>query len=275
MAKAPEGRPTRGEDKPRQVREMFSRIAPRYDLLNRILSFNVDRGWRRKAVDALAWRNWPSGLFLDACSGTFDLSLELALKYGFDGRVVAADFAHPMLREGREKIRGTGVHPVCGDTLQLPFRDGTFNGAMVAFGVRNLADIGRGLGELVRVLRPGGRLVILEFTEPPNRLFRSFYLFYFRRVLPLIGRFLSGHPWAYDYLPESVRDFPDPPGLARMMEGAGLEEARWALLTGGIAALHVGVRPGVGAEGPLPPRAGPPPESRGGGRTARDHPGSG
>jgi demethylmenaquinone methyltransferase / 2-methoxy-6-polyprenyl-1,4-benzoquinol methylase len=134
------------------------------------------------------------------------------------------------------------VIPVCGDSLNLPFPDGSFQGAMVAFGVRNLSDVGQGFRELARVLEPGRRLVILEFTEPPNRILRHLYLFYFRRVLPLVGRWVSGHPWAYTYLPESVREFPGPHALARLMREAGFREASWELLTGGIAALHVGTR---------------------------------
>jgi demethylmenaquinone methyltransferase/2-methoxy-6-polyprenyl-1,4-benzoquinol methylase len=135
-----------------------------------------------------------------------------------------------------------GIWPVCGDTLKLPFSDRTFHGAMVAFGVRNLADVEAGVGDLVRVLRPEGRLVILEFTEPPNPLLRRLYLVYFNRLLPVLGRIISGHPWAFRYLPESVREFPTPPELAGIMERAGLTDVRWDFLTGGIAALHVGRR---------------------------------
>lgn len=234
--------PTQGHDREVQVRHIFSEIAPRYDLLNRLLSAGVDRSWRARAVDRLGWEAHPAGTYLDACAGTFDLSVELADREAFAGAVVASDFARPMLVEGREKLRGRPVVPVCGDALRLPFPDGSFHGAMVAFGVRNLADLETGLGELCRVLRPGGRLVILEFTLPPNPVIRAGYLFYFTRILPLVGRIVSGHPWAYSYLPASVREFPGPPELGRMMETVGFQRAEWELLTLGIAAIHVGFK---------------------------------
>ncbi len=235
-------RPSKGADRERQVRRIFSEIAPRYDLLNHLLSMNVDRKWRRRAVDRLAWEGFPEGWYLDACAGTFDLSLELSGREGFKGRVLASDFALPMLREGLPKLKGVPVMPVCADTLRLPFPDATFQGAMVAFGVRNLSDLGQGFAEFLRVLKPGGRLVVLEFTEPPNPLLRKLYLFYFRWVLPLVGRVVSGHPWAYTYLPESVREFPGPEDLADRIRSAGFREATWELFSGGIAALHVAVR---------------------------------
>lgn len=235
-------RPSEGPERERQVRRIFSEIAPRYDLLNHLLSLNVDRRWRRLAVNRLNWEANPAGRYLDACAGTFDLSLELLARRRFLGRVVASDFAQPMLSEGLPKISGSPIFPVCGDTLRLPFPDASFHGAMVAFGVRNLSDLSAGFGELARVLKPGGRLVVLEFTEPPNPVLRSLYLFYFRRVLPVVGRLVSGHPWAYTYLPESVREFPAPGDLATLMVEAGFEESSWSLLSGGIAALHVGVR---------------------------------
>jgi len=193
-------------------------------------------------VDALGWKEKPEGRYLDACAGTFDLSLELARRPGFGGTIWASDFAWPMLVEGLPKLKRAPVHPVCGDTLRLPFPKGSFHGAMVAFGVRNLSDLAGGMEEFARVLRPGGRLVILEFSDPPNVLVRNLYNFYFRRVLPVVGRMVSGHPWAYTYLPASVKEFPDPPGLAALMKAGGFREASWKLLSGGIAALHVGVR---------------------------------
>jgi len=242
MNESDQAQPSSGADRERQVQTLFSEIAPRYDLLNHLLSMNVDRRWRRKAVARLGWDENPEGLFLDACAGTYDLSLELAAKPGFGGRVVASDFAEPMLAEGVRKLRGYDVSPVCGDTLHLPFSNEVFHGAMVAFGVRNLSDLGRGFREFARVLKPGGRLVILEFTDPPNPLVRNLYHFYFHRILPLVGRVISGHPWAYTYLPRSVQEFPDPEALADLVREAGFREARWEFLTGGIAALHVGIR---------------------------------
>jgi demethylmenaquinone methyltransferase/2-methoxy-6-polyprenyl-1,4-benzoquinol methylase len=231
--------PARGPARGRQVRRLFSEIAPRYDLLNHLLSLNVDRRWRRRAIAALGWEAHPHGLYLDACAGTFDLSLELARRPGFEGRVVGSDFALPMLEQGAPKLRGAPVAPVCADAQRLPFPDGVFAGATVGFGVRNLSDLDRGLGELRRVLGTGARLVVLEFTTPPNALVRALYQLYFHQVLPRIGRWVSGHPWAYSYLPASVGEFPAPPELAERMRGAGFREARWSLLTGGIAALHV------------------------------------
>jgi demethylmenaquinone methyltransferase/2-methoxy-6-polyprenyl-1,4-benzoquinol methylase len=242
MATADESRPSAGRDREKQVRTIFSEIAPRYDLLNHLLSLNIDRGWRRRAVNQLNWTSKPEGLYLDACAGTYDLSLELTSRSGFEGQVVASDFARPMLVEGKGKLEGGRVDPVCGDTLNLPFSDGSFQGAMVAFGVRNLSDIQRGFREFARVLVPGSRLVVLEFTEPPNPVLRQLYLFYFHRILPLVGRIVSGHPWAYTYLPKSVSEFPTPSRLAEMMKEAGFREASFELLTGGIAALHVAVR---------------------------------
>ena len=233
--------PARGEARERQVQTIFSEIAPRYDLLNHVLSLNIDRSWRRKAVNLLQWEPRKDGRFLDACAGTYDLSLELAERPAFQGTVVSSDFAQPMLVVGKEKIRSASITPVCGDSLDLPFPDDSFDGATVGFGVRNLSDLDRGLREFKRVLKPGAKLVILEFTVPPNPVMRAGYLMYFNHVLPIIGRIVSGHPWAYTYLPESVKEFPGPKELAEKMEAAGFSDARWTLLTGGIAAIHHGV----------------------------------
>ncbi len=237
-----EAKPDKGPARERQVRTIFSEIAPRYDLLNHLLSLNIDRRWRRLAVDQLHWEGKPRGWYLDACAGTFDLSLELTRRNGFEGRVMASDFARPMLLEGMAKVKDAPVFPVCGDTLELPFPDESFEGAMVAFGVRNLSDLGKGFGEFLRVLKPGRKLVVLEFTEPPNPVLRRFYLFYFRNILPVLGRIVSGHPWAYTYLPQSVKEFPGPDGLEQMLRAAGFSETSWRFLSGGVAALHVGTR---------------------------------
>jgi demethylmenaquinone methyltransferase/2-methoxy-6-polyprenyl-1,4-benzoquinol methylase len=238
MPTIPEAVPSRGEDRERQVQTIFSEIAPRYDLLNHVLSMNIDRAWRRKAVDTLEWTRTPEGRFLDACAGTFDLSLELARRSGFRGRVVASDFARPMLVAGQDKLEGAAVAPVCGDSLRLPFPDDSFDGATVGFGVRNLSDLDAGFAEFHRVLKPGARLVVLEFTVPPNPVVRGAYMFYFNRILPVVGRIVSGHPWAYTYLPESVKEFPGPEALAQKLESAGFDEAGFSLVTFGIAAIH-------------------------------------
>ncbi len=232
--------PRAGTERERQVQQIFSEIAPRYDLLNHVLSLNIDRLWRRRAVGRLGWQDAPQGTYLDACSGTFDLALELAGRGAFEGRVIAADFAHPMLVQGTSKIGRAHVRPVCGDSLRLPFPDATFDGATVGFGVRNLSSLRDGLAELRRVLKPGRRLVVLEFTVPPNPVVRAAYLFYFRRILPVVGRLVSGHPWAYTYLPESVREFPGPEDLGTLFAGVGFRSVGWDLLSGGIAAIHYG-----------------------------------
>jgi demethylmenaquinone methyltransferase/2-methoxy-6-polyprenyl-1,4-benzoquinol methylase len=229
-------------DKRRYVREMFSAIALRYDLLNHLLSLNVDRSWRRRAVDRLGWEARATGTFLDACAGTLDLAAELAGRRGFRGTVVGADFAGPMLRLGSGKVGSGAVVPAAADTLALPFADGSFDGATVGFGVRNLDDLDAGLRELWRVLRPGARLVILDFTTPSRWPMRALYLFYFRRVLPLVGRAVSGHPTAYAYLPASVETFPPPAELLGRMAASGFRDGGHELLTGGIAAIHWGAR---------------------------------
>lgn len=230
------------EEKAASVRRMFGAIAPRYDLLNHLLSLNIDRRWRRLAVDRLLEGRPPAGRFLDACAGTLDLALELATRPGFRGFVAGCDFALPMLAGGRGKVWGRPVLPCGADVLRLPFADRTFDGATVGFGVRNLADLDAGLRELRRVLRPGGRLVILEFTTPHWQPFRWIYLTYFLHVLPRIGRRVSGHEDAYGYLPASVLGFPDPDRLRDRMEVAGFENVRWRRHSGGIVAVHAGDR---------------------------------
>jgi demethylmenaquinone methyltransferase / 2-methoxy-6-polyprenyl-1,4-benzoquinol methylase len=242
MRLAPTALPTPPSDKRRYVREMFTAIAPRYDLLNHLLSLNVDRGWRRRAVNRLVWEERAGGVFLDACAGTLDLAAELANRRGFSGRVVGADFAPAMLRRGAGKARQGGVRAVAADALALPFADATFDGVTVGFGVRNLADLDAGLGELRRVLREGRRAVILDFTTPPWAPLRKLYLLYFRRVLPLLGGAISGHPEAYAYLPASVEAFPAPAAMAARMGAAGFRHCGFDLLTGGIAAIHWGTR---------------------------------
>ncbi|HET9982302.1 MAG TPA: class I SAM-dependent methyltransferase [Longimicrobiales bacterium] len=230
------------EEKSVAVRRMFGAIAPRYDLLNHVLSLNIDRLWRRRAISMLLEGREPRGRFLDACAGTFDLSLALARRRGFEGLVIGSDFALPMLERGRRKLAGTPVRPACADALRLPFGDGAFDGATVGFGVRNLADLDAGLRELGRVLKPGARLAILEFTTPARQPLRGLYMLYFLRILPLIGKLVSKHGSAYAYLPASVLEFPSPEALAEKLRAAGFREVRWRRLSGGIAAVHVGTR---------------------------------
>jgi demethylmenaquinone methyltransferase/2-methoxy-6-polyprenyl-1,4-benzoquinol methylase len=231
---------TGGAAKRAYVRGMFTAIAPRYDLLNHLLSLNVDRRWRRQAVRLLGWDRVPEGRYLDLCAGTLDLAATLGAAPGFRGRVVGLDFVRPMLELGRHK--SAAVVPLNADALELPFTENVFDGATVGFGVRNLADLDRGLREAVRVLKPGARLVILEFSTPKWQPLRGLYLFYFRRVLPAIGSLVSKHRSAYTYLPESVLSFPEPDDLAARMRTAGLNEVRYERLFGGICAVHVGTR---------------------------------
>jgi demethylmenaquinone methyltransferase/2-methoxy-6-polyprenyl-1,4-benzoquinol methylase len=220
---------------------MFGAIAPRYDLLNHLLSLNRDRAWRRRAVDRLLDGMPAGGRYLDACAGTLDLSAEIAERPGFNGEVVASDFSYPMLQAGLSK-KTTSIQIACADAMQQPFANGSFDGAIVGFGVRNLASIERGLREFARPVRPGGKLVVLEFTTPGWQPFRGLYLFYFRRVLPVIGRIISRHHSAYNYLPESVLHFPEPMQLAERIQQAGFNHVTWETYTGGIVAAHVGTR---------------------------------
>lgn len=231
-----------GAAKRAYVRAMFSAIAPTYDRLNRILSFRLDLRWRRQAVAQLGWEQAPEGIYLDLCAGTLDFAAALAGQSGFRGRIIGADFVRPMLALGRDKA--ARLEPVTADALELPFENAVFDGAMIGWGMRNLADLDAGLTELARVLKPGGRMVSLDMATPPKQPLRALYLLYFERLLPRIGRLVSKHTSAYEWLPESTRVFPAPPELARRIASAGFREVRYTLLFGGITALHVGVRAG-------------------------------
>jgi demethylmenaquinone methyltransferase/2-methoxy-6-polyprenyl-1,4-benzoquinol methylase len=238
-----------GAAKRAYVRRIFSEIAPRYDLLNHLLSLAIDRRWRRAAIAALRRDARPTGVLLDVCAGTLDVSAALAREPAFAGSVIALDFAEAMLRRGAAKIgreRPAGaVRPVVADALALPIADATADGAIVAFGVRNFDDLDAGLRELHRVLAPGGRLVILEFTTPPSAIVRALYHLYFHHVLPTVGRLISGHRTAYRYLPESVASFPTAPDLAIRLRRAGFAQVGFRYLTFGVAALHWGERAGA------------------------------
>jgi len=222
------------------VRGMFHAIAPSYDFLNHLLSLNLDKRWRRKAIERLNWERLPEGRYLDLCAGTLDLAVTLARRPGFRGRIVGSDFVPRMLQLGRGKA--DGIACVTADALSQPHRDAAFDGATVGFGVRNLMDLDAGLRETARVLRPGARFVILEMSIPPWQPLRGLFLLYFRHLLPAVGRLVSHHSNAYTWLPESVLAFPEPKALAERMTAAGFRDVSWSLLFGGICALHVGTR---------------------------------
>lgn len=231
-----------GAEKRDYVRATFEQIAPRYDLLNHLLSFNIDRRWRRRALRALGWTRAPNGSYLDLCAGTLDVGAQLAAERGFNGFIVGADFAPAMLRGGKGKAPRTVLAPVAADAQQLPLPDASMDGAIVAFGIRNVASLDAALREANRILRPGARFVILEFTTPRSALLRWGYQLYFHHVLPLIGGVISGHRTAYRYLPRSVANFPAEAELAARMTSAGFANVSWESLTLGVAAVHVGTR---------------------------------
>ncbi len=223
---------------------MFDRIAGVYDVMNSAMTAGMHHRWRARAADRAELA--PGDAALDVCCGTGDLAFELARRVGPAGRVVGSDFSERMLDLAREKpVPEAAAKPIFewADALDLPYDDGGFDAVTVGFGVRNLSDLDRGIAEMARVLKPGGRLVILEITQPTRPPLSTFFSVWFDRIVPLIGRF-AGDSAAYSYLPESVKRFPPPAGLAAIMDGAGLERIRWTILAGGIIAIHSGRRPG-------------------------------
>jgi demethylmenaquinone methyltransferase / 2-methoxy-6-polyprenyl-1,4-benzoquinol methylase len=227
-----------------RIRRMFDGIAPKYDLLNHLLSLNVDRAWRRRVVRTVPPTTGP---VLDLCTGTGDLAFEYDRACGGRVPVVGADFAGEMLTQAVAKSRRRGSHPrirfVQADAQRLPFADDTFEVVTVAFGLRNVTDHDRGLAEMARVARPGGRVAVLEFSRPRHWLFGRAYRAYFRYVLPRVGQLFSrSREQAYEYLPASVMEFPDGEALAERMRAAGLRDVRFTPLTFGIATLYVGTK---------------------------------
>jgi demethylmenaquinone methyltransferase/2-methoxy-6-polyprenyl-1,4-benzoquinol methylase len=246
----PEGALTEA-DASKKVREMFTQIAPRYDLLNHLLSLQLDRLWRARAAKLLRpILSHPDALVLDLCCGTGDLSFALAR--GGNASVIGADFAHTMLVRAREKSTslsdstdGNSPTPMPffeADALRLPFANASFDLVTSAFGFRNLANYEAGLREIRRVLKPGGTIAILEFTEPPQGLLGDLYRWYFTRVLPRIGWLISGHQSAYTYLPKSVSRFFRPPELAALMRNVGYSSVDFRVWTLGTVALHTAAK---------------------------------
>ena len=220
------------------VRGMFGRIAPRYDLLNHLLSMNIDRYWRSRTVSRVTHvLAKPGARALDVCCGTGDLTLALESRGG--AIIYGSDFCHPMMVAARRKVRSSLFEA---DALRLPLADRSLDLVTVAFGFRNLANYGHGLDELLRVLKPGGMAAILEFSTPPNAALAQLYGFYSRAILPTIGGWISGSKDAYTYLPESVRKFPAAADLADHMRTAGFANVHFERMTAGIVALHLGER---------------------------------
>ncbi|HET9266294.1 MAG TPA: bifunctional demethylmenaquinone methyltransferase/2-methoxy-6-polyprenyl-1,4-benzoquinol methylase UbiE [Vicinamibacterales bacterium] len=234
---------TQPDKTPSRIAGMFDSIAPRYDLLNHVLSAGMDRGWRERAVDALALR--PGDRALDLCTGTADVAIAMARRVA-GSLVVGVDFAGAMLSIGDTKVREAGLETdICfvrGDAAHIPLADRTCDAAAIAFGIRNVAEPERALAELSRVLRPGARLAILEFGHPRIPGIRTLYGWYFRYLLPLVGRFVSSHRSAYSYLPASVGAFPPAAEFSRIIGAHGFTNVRAVPLTLGIVYLYVAER---------------------------------
>jgi demethylmenaquinone methyltransferase / 2-methoxy-6-polyprenyl-1,4-benzoquinol methylase len=220
-----------------QVRAMFDRISGFYDVMNSVMTAGLHHRWRARAADLAALG--PVDSALDVACGTGDLAIELARRVGTGGEVIGSDFSEEMLERARSKAPGLSWE--WGNALELPYASGRFDAATVGFGARNFSDLERGLAEMARVVKPGGRVVVLEITTPRKPPLSTFYRVWFDHVVPLIGR-LTGEQEAYTYLPSSVRRFPGPEGLAAAMQRAGLSDIRWVLTAGGIIALHVGTK---------------------------------
>ena len=223
-----------------EVRTMFDRIAGVYDLMNTAMTAGMHHRWRQRAAELAELE--PGSAALDVCCGTGDLALELSHRVGLEGTVVGCDFSERMLEAATSKAAECGAANVrfeWADALELPYEDGSFDAATIGFGARNLEDLDRGLGELARVLRPGGRLVILEITQPQRPPLSAFFSLWFDRLVPMLGT-LAGDRSAYSYLPESVKRFPPPHGLAERMDAAGFGRIRYFVLAGGIITIHAG-----------------------------------
>lgn len=230
-------------DRNRTIAEMFSSIAPRYDFLNRLLSLGTDRRWRREAVGWI--KPEEGGIHLDVATGTADVALEILRQKGNGALVAGVDLSADMMRIGRAKASHAGLAGRLAFVLapgeELPFRDDAFDSASIAFGIRNVPDRARGLREMCRVVKPGGRVVVLEFSQPASSLFGALYRLYFTRVLPRLGGLISRRS-AYTYLTDSVMEFPPPGEFAQMMRNAGCDPVTFRPLSRGIVTLYIGVK---------------------------------
>ena len=229
------------------IQQMFGSIARVYDLLNTLLSLNFDKSWRKFAVKVS--NVTPDAKVLDVCTGTADLAIAYSKVLNGHGKVIGSDFCYEMVKLADHKLRKknlSGKIEVLGaDTLHLPFQDNYFQVSAVAFGIRNVSDLRVGIAEMVRITAAGGRVVILEFSQPTNPIFKAIYYFYFKKILPLIGKLISRSKYnAYSYLPSSVLNFPDRQGLKKHMESCGLEDVKIYSRTMGIVTIHVGQKPG-------------------------------
>ena len=223
------------------MRAMFDRISRFYDVMNSVMTAGLHHSWRRRAAELS--RLEPGGRALDVATGTGDLAVELASRVGPEGTVVGCDFSDSMLEQARAKA--PQLEWEWANALELPYPDASFDAATVGFGARNFSDLDRGLAEMARVVRPGGRVVVLEITTPTRPPLSTFFSIWFDRLVPALGR-LTGDPDAYTYLPSSVKRFPGPEALAAKLAAAGLVDVSWVLTAGGIIALHSGTRPESG-----------------------------
>jgi demethylmenaquinone methyltransferase/2-methoxy-6-polyprenyl-1,4-benzoquinol methylase len=228
---------------PESIRNLFNNIAPTYDLLNHLLSLGRDFYWRKKAVQEL---KGIEGWILDMATGTGDVAIEIIHQNGDHGKVFGLDFSEPMINRARRKVLGKGLSQTIalslGDALSLPFRDNTFNASIVAFGLRNIVEKEQALFEMVRVIKKGGKVIILEFTFPQKGLMRRIYPIYFQKILPRVGGFVSGDQGAYAYLPESVSHFASAENYEEIMRKVGLENVSSQSLTGGVASVISGTK---------------------------------
>jgi demethylmenaquinone methyltransferase / 2-methoxy-6-polyprenyl-1,4-benzoquinol methylase len=221
-----------------KIQAMFNAVAPRYDLLNHLLSAGYDRRWRKLAVNE--FDSVANKTFLDVATGTADISLEIASRQQSFNKIIGMDFSQSMLELGKNKVSGLDIKLIPGSAENIPLKDKTFDGVITAFGVRNFSDAKQGLREMHRVLKSKGKIVVLEFSFPQNELLKWIYRFYFENILPFTGRIISGHKTAYSYLPASVANFPQGKDFKKMLEESGFEDVSLKELTLGIVTLYTG-----------------------------------